>query len=75
MVFHRTLLLGPLLFLIYINDLPQECKTVNVNCSAADTHLTAAGTLNAEIESDHKRPSYWLNANKLVLNNKEKLYK
>ena len=50
-----------------LHDFPQECKIVNVFLFTDDTNSTAVGTLNAEIESDLKRLSYWLNANKLVL--------
>ena len=65
-------ILGPLLFLLYINDLP-NCLT---NCVpwmyADDTHLTYAGDNTGDIESslnhDLENVKKWLIANKLILN-------
>ena len=65
-------ILGPLLFLLYINDLP-NCLT---NCVpwmyADDTHLTYAGDNTGDIESslnhDLENVKKWLIANKLTLN-------
>ena len=64
--------MGPLLFLLYINDLP-NCLT---NCVpwmyADDTHLTYAGDNTGDIESrlnhDLENVKKWLIANKLTLN-------
>ena len=67
-------ILGPLLFLIYINDLPNSSKLFNFLMYADDTTLyccleditseNKAHTLNIELEGVHS----WLKANRLTLN-------
>ena len=61
-------ILGPLLFLIYINDLPSSCQNLDILLFADDTNLTAINCSNEEIDRDLERLSNWLEANKLVLN-------
>ena len=64
-------ILGPLLFLLYINDLPNCLSNCEPRMYADDTHLTYAGDnadniqlhLNQDLENVHN----WLRANKLVL--------
>ena len=65
-------ILGPLLFLLYINDLPNCLSNCEPRMYADDTHLTYAGDnadniqlhLNQDLENVHN----WLRANKLTLN-------
>lgn len=64
--------LGPLLFLIYVNDLPHCLKYSSTGMFADDTNLTVeaktsselADMLNADLENVHN----WLLANRLSLN-------
>lgn len=65
-------ILGPLLFLLYINDLPNCLVNSAPHMYADDTHLTYASNNVENIESnlnqDLAKVSDWLIANKLTLN-------
>jgi hypothetical protein len=65
-------ILGPLLFLIYINDLINVCKYSTPLLFADDTNLFFAETninvLTANINEELQRVSTWLKVNKLSLN-------
>ena len=67
--------LGPLLFLLYINDLNQAIKSYKVHHFADDTNLLCLGNsikkLNKLVNADLKRLVNWLNANKISVNVKE----
>ena len=67
--------LGPLLFLIYINDLNQTLKLCKVHHFADDTNLLhfskSVNRLNKYVNLDLKNLTYWLNANKISLNVKK----
>ena len=64
--------LGPLLFLISINDLPQAVQDSSVTMYADDTSLCYQShdstQLNEDINSDLKKLVTWLEGNKLSLN-------
>ena len=64
--------LGPLLFLIYINDLPLAVQGSTVSMYADDTSLCHQALhmtqLNGAINNDLKRMDTWLQGNKLSLN-------
>ena len=64
--------LGPLLFLIYINDLPQAIQDSVVSMYADDTSLCYQSSdmtqLSAAINNDLKILDTWLQGNKLTLN-------
>ena len=61
-------ILGPLLFLIYINDLPRVCNQLSVHLFADDTNLCSLGCSRIAIQDDLDSVAAWLNANKLKLN-------
>ena len=64
--------LGPPLFLIYINDLDQAIKFCKVHHFADDTNLLhfkkSVAKLNKLVNLDMKNLTVWLNANKISLN-------
>ena len=61
-------ILGPLLFIIYLNDLPKVCSNVDILLFADDTNIAAIGCSNAEISMDLIKIEKWLIASKLLLN-------
>ena len=68
--------LGPLLFLIYINDI-HKCSEflISMHLFADDTNLIYADknlkSLEAVVNNELVNVSHWLNANKLTLNTKK----
>jgi hypothetical protein len=68
-------ILGPLLFILYLNDLPQAVKDGDVSMYADDTEMDYTGTSTSELEdkmnTDLKNVSTYFAANKLSLNVKK----
>ena len=64
--------LGPLLFLLYINDLPNISDKLNFYLFADDTNIFFQSSnlqvLEKTINKELKKLSLWLNANRLALN-------
>ena len=64
--------LGPLIFLVYINDLPRAVKNSTISMYADDTSLCFKSKdlsrLNEALNEDLSRLDAWLNNNKLSLN-------
>ena len=65
-------ILGPLLFIMYINDLPNMVKTANISICADDTDLSAGIRNDSDISSklvpEFLKICEWLRSNKLSLN-------
>ena len=64
--------LGPLLFLLYVNDMSNSSSILNFTQFADDTTLTHSGPnleiLTNEIETELEKVLEWLLANKLIIN-------
>ena len=67
-------MLGPLLFLIYINDIHNSSAKLSFHLFADDTSLLYADSnlksLEKTVNGELLKVSEWLNANKLTLNAK-----
>ena len=65
-------ILGPLLFSIYVNDLPNVVKSSQLNMYADDTQLHCCGRdlslVQKDFQGDIDQVQVWLQANRLQLN-------
>ena len=59
---------GPMLCIIYINDLPECCNNTDIILFADDTNISSIGCNRSQIESDLKKISCWLVPNTSSLN-------
>ena len=70
-VLQRSSVLGPLLFLLFINDLGNSCDSTP-RLFADDTFVIAKGTSPAQFEQqinhELKQIAAWINANNLTIN-------
>ena len=65
-------ILGPLLFSIYVNDLPNSVNTCDINMYADDTELhfchSQLGRVEQALQSEIEQVSNWMAVNRLKLN-------
>ena len=61
-------ILGPLFFLVMINDLPSVCNHSTSFLYADDAKLIQIGTLNAEIQNDLNNIFTWTQQNQIAFN-------
>ena len=65
-------ILGPLLFIIYMNDLPNMVNTANISMYADDTDLSAriknGSDITSKLVPEFLKTSEWQRSNKLSLN-------
>ena len=71
-------ILGPLLFLLYINDLPNTFPVLDPILYVGDTNLFCSNndieTLFSTVNMELEKISEWFKANKLSLNFKKTIY-
>ena len=62
------LILGPLFFLVMINDLPRVCKNSTSFLYTDDAKFLRIGTLNADFQKDLKNIFTWTQQNQIAFN-------
>ena len=74
-MWYQGLILGTLLFLLYINDLPNASSVLDTIMLMGDTNLFQShsdiGTFSSTVNMELERSSEWFNANKLSPNIKK----
>ena len=63
----RDSLMGPLMFCIFVNDVPAVVKFGDLFLHADDLKLLAHGNLETEIQSDLVQVAQWVKENKMEL--------
>ena len=61
-------ILGPLLFIAFINDLPLHVSLAQIDLCADDTTLTSAANFESSLTTAISEVDQWATANKLPLN-------
>ena len=65
-------ILGPLLFLLYVNDIPWCVEHTNIDMYADDTTLYAFGitkeSIQSKLQADLKNVNDWCTRNNMVIN-------
>ena len=73
--FPQGALLGPLLFVIYINDLPNCLMHSEISMYAEDTVIyysrSHVNAIRENLQEDLKRVEQWLTSNRLILNQRK----
>ena len=61
-------ILGPVLFIIYENEMPLVFRHLEAIIFADDTNVSAIGLQCADIKEDVKKVNEWQNSNTLIVN-------
>ena len=70
-------IIGPMLFLLFINDIPLHIQNSNIDIYADDVTLTSCSkwnnisSVNNNIRGDLENIQHWANINKMVINEKK----
>ena len=70
-------IIGPILFLLFINDIPLHIQNSNIDIYADDVTLTSCSrwnnisSVNNNIRGDLENIQRWANTNKMVINEKK----
>ena len=71
-------ILGPLLFMIYVNDLPHYIQNAHIHLYADDTAISVSGKTPVELENGLNKQlaiaNKWLRENQLTLNTEKTKY-
>ena len=71
----QSVVLGPLLFLLFINDLPKVAEKSKIILFADDTTITTVGIdCASDFSFDIDKTAKWFESSKLTLNTKKSFY-